>query len=162
MIEVAPNLFVGSQDDEAQVRGLDGWYIISAAKEPYHRAALGYTGRAAPMNQPGYLMVRQSDRLILNLVDVDDPAYIHDLIIDTALIDIYTHLDLGKKVLVHCNQGQSRAPTIALLYLRKFTHDFDGLDYAAAVEKFKTIYPPYAPARGMAEYGRQHWSDAGA
>ena len=48
MIEVYPNLFIGSEDDEAAIRGQSGWFIIHACKEPYHRQALGYAGRVPP------------------------------------------------------------------------------------------------------------------
>lgn len=157
MIEIVPNLFVGSQDDVPMGLGNEGWYVISAARDPWHRHALGYTGRGAPKDHPEYLWAaRPPNRLILNLVDANDPAYIPDEIINTALGAIKVRL-ASTKVLIHCNKGQSRAPTIAMLYLRKHSHELDGLDYAAGVEKFRTLYPPYAPARGMAEYARQHW-----
>jgi hypothetical protein len=40
VIEVFGNLFVGSQDDEASIRGQDGWLVIHACKDPYHRQTL--------------------------------------------------------------------------------------------------------------------------
>lgn len=49
MIEVHPNLFVGSQDDEAAIRGHPSWFVVHACKEPYHRQALGYTSQGAPI-----------------------------------------------------------------------------------------------------------------
>src|ERR1700688_3863146 len=110
MIEVHHNLFVGSQDDEVFIRGQGGWFVIHACKEPYHRQALGYTGRAASKDHPEYLMARRDARLILNLVDVDNVSFISPLIIDAALEAIATNI-ANEKVLVHCNQGQSRSPT---------------------------------------------------
>lgn len=161
MIEVAHRLFVGSQQDEAKVRGAPGWYIVSAAKEPHHRQALGYVTRGAPRDHPEYLWARRDNHLILNLVDVADPAYISPEIIDIALsaIDAALTKDEDQRVLVHCNQGGSRGPTIAMLYLRKFSHEFDGMDFDQAVAEFTKLYPPYAPASGMAEYARQHWDE---
>lgn len=76
MIEVKSNLFVGSQDDEAAIRGQGGWFVVHACKEPYHRQALGYSGRGAPKDHPEYLIARREGRLILNLVDVDNVSYI--------------------------------------------------------------------------------------
>ena len=47
MIEIMHNLFIGSQSDyENIVKYESGWYVIHACKEPYHRQALGYSGRA--------------------------------------------------------------------------------------------------------------------
>lgn len=156
MIEVCPNLYVGSEIDEQRVRGQAGWFFIHACKEPYHRQVLGYTGRAAAKTHPEYLIARRNGRLILNLVDVDDPGYIAPEIIDAALEAIRDNIQ-SSKILLHCNQGQSRSPGIALLYLLKHTDLVGQQDMTAAVVAFRAIYPPYAPARGMAEYIRLNW-----
>jgi predicted protein tyrosine phosphatase len=156
MIEVCPNLHVGSEQDEQRIRGQAGWFFIHACKEPYHRQALGYTGRAAAKTHPEYLIARRNGRLIVNLVDVDDPSYISLEIIDAALDAIRDNIQQSR-ILLHCNQGQSRSPGIALLYLLKHTDLLAQMDKAAAIAAFRAIYPPYAPARGMAEYIRLNW-----
>ena len=156
MIEVFGNLFVGSQEDEAATRRQSGWYVIHACKDPYHRQALGYVGRGAPKNHPEYLIAAREGRLILNLVDAENVAYIPAEIIDAALLAVHQNIN-SSKVLVHCNQGFSRSPTIALLYLAKFTDLFRSMDHSAAVQEFRRIYPAYAPAGGMAEYARLNW-----
>lgn len=157
MIQVAPHLFVGSGADEAAVRRRPGWFVVSAAKEPWHREALGYSGRSAPKDHHEYLAAPRTGALILNLIDADDPAYIPEVLINLAVETINEMLSKGADVLVHCNQGLSRSPTIALLYLRQYDPRFAFLSYEAAVDLFKTIYPPYAPAKGMALYAEQHW-----
>jgi len=61
MIEVHPRLWVGDDNDAEDIRntkeglrssgnffGWKPWAMVSAAKEPYHRAMVGYTGRGAP------------------------------------------------------------------------------------------------------------------
>lgn len=156
MIEVYPNLHVGAEHDEQRIRGQAGWFFIHACKEPYHRQAQGYTGRAAAKTHPEYLIARRNDRLILNLVDVDDRSYISPEIVDAALDAVRDNIQ-HSKILLHCNQGQSRSPGIALLYLLKHTDILGQKDMAAAIAAFRAIYPPYAPARGMAEYIRLNW-----
>lgn len=157
MLEVEPGIFVGDEADERRVRDEPGWFFIHACKEPYHRQALGYSGRAASKDHPEYLIARRDDRLILNLVDVADVNYVAAEIVDAALEAIREHLD-HSKVLVHCNQGQSRSPSIALLYLSRYTDRFAGMDVDDAIAAFREIYPPYAPARGMADYVRLNWA----
>lgn len=157
LIEVTKGLFVGSQEDEAAVHGRPGWFVIHACKEPYHRQALGYSGRGAPKGHPEYLIAERPGRLILNLVDADNVAFIPKEIIDAALEAIRANLETSS-VLVHCNQGFSRAPTIALLYMARYTDYFRGMTAELAVQKFRKNYPAYAPAGGMADYVRLNWS----
>jgi hypothetical protein len=162
MIEVYPRLFVGDATSAAVVSDKSDWFVISAAKEPFHRQALGYRTPGAPKDSEEYLIARRPGRLILNLVDVDNVAYIREEIINTALREIDHQLADGKKVLIHCNQGRSRAPTIALLYLHQNEADYMASDHVHAAALFAAQYPAYAPAKGMAEYARQHWNDAHA
>jgi hypothetical protein len=156
MLEIDPGFFVGDDADERRVRGEPGWFFVHACKEPYHRQALGYTGRAASKDHPEYLIAHRDGRLILNLVDVADVNYVAREIVDIALESIYEHLG-RTKVLVHCNQGHSRSPSIALLYLSRYTDRFAGMDVNEAVAAFRVLYPLYAPARGMADYVRLNW-----
>lgn len=164
MIEVAPQLFVGNATDLIHVddgaKGIkDGWYVITAAKEPWHRDLLGYTSRGAPKDHAEYLLAKREHRLFLNLVDVDDPAFIREEIINTALEAIDDAMDRGDKVLIHCNQGQSRAPMLALLWLRGEDEAYAGLTYDLAAEQFREVYPSFAPAKGMEGYARTHWGE---
>jgi hypothetical protein len=156
MIEVFPNLYVGSEHDEHLTRGVPGWFVIHACKEPYHRQAVGYSGRAASKDHPEYLIARRPGRLILNLVDVDNVDYISAELVDAALVAIHERIG-SDKILVHCNQGASRSPSIAFLYMVKHTDAFRDLTVEAALAAFREIYPYYSPARGMAEYVRLNW-----
>lgn len=158
MIEIVPDFYIGSQDDyEGCVRHQDNWVTVHACKEPYHRQALGYSGRGAPNTHPEYLFAKRENRLILNLVDVDDPRYIHQAIIDEALRYIHTSLEQGFKVLVHCNQGGSRAPGIGLLYLGcigKIAHE----NFLEAEEVFRVLYPMYNPKNGIRGFLFTNWN----
>ena len=158
MIEIHPNLYIGNEDDyERTVSRESGWCVVHDCKEPYHRRALGYAGRAAPKNHPEYLVARRGDRLILNLVDAPDPAYIPQEIVDTALEFIDTSLRGGNRVLVHCNEGCSRSPGIGLLYLAKYTNQLPVDDFVQTEEVFRSIYPLYSPKSGMRGYMAMNW-----
>ena len=158
MREVIQNLFVGNEVDyETKVRNDDSWAVVQACKEPYHRQALGYKRLGAPKDHPEYLIARRDNRLILNIVDADNPAYIPKEIIDAALLFISEQLSLGKKVLVHCNQGASRSAGIALLYLAKNGH-IQNDSLASAEKNFKQIYPACSMAGGIRGFLQQNWS----
>ena len=157
MIEITPNVFIGNEADyEFDVQFRKGWATIHACKEPYHRAALGYTGRACSKDNPEYLLARRDNRLMLNLVDVDNPEWISPIIIDAALAFIDEQLSLGQQVLVHCNQGKSRAAGIGLLYLAG-KNRFNGMTFEQAEEAFSKIYPDYSPALGVRGFCAANW-----
>ncbi len=159
MIEVYPLLHVGNEHVyETIVRHRPDWRVVHACKEPYHRRALGYSGRAAPKTHPEYLIAKREHRLVLNLVDAPDPAYIPHAIIDAALAFIHQSLADGTNVLVHCNEGFSRAPSIALLYLLGHTSCLANQTVDGAIQAFRALYPPYAPAAGVAGFVRRNFA----
>jgi predicted protein tyrosine phosphatase len=120
---------------------------------------LGYASRAAPQDHPEYLIARRGNRLILNLVDAPDPAYIPKEIIDTALEFISTSLETGNCVLVHCNEGYSRSAGIGLLYLAKNTDRLPKEDFHTAEAAFRLIYSPYNPKSGMRGFMIEYWRE---
>lgn len=159
MIEVYPRLFVGNECDGQAASGQDGWFVVHACKEPYHREALGYVTKAAPKEHPDYWFARRDGCIILNLIDAPNPEFIPGAVIAAAIEAIAANLPLGN-VLVHCNQGISRSPTIALLYLALHTDLFDDCTFDQAVALFAQKYPAFKPNGGMAGYARKIWSGA--
>lgn len=158
MIEIYPNLFIGIADDyEFKVKEQKGWSVVHACKEPYHRRELGYTSRAAPKDHPEYLIAKRENRLILNLVDAPNPAYIPKEIIDVALEFIHKELNEGYRVLVHCNLGESRSPSIGLLYLATYLQKLPK-EFSLAEDKFRQIYPSYNPGAGMRGFLTNNWT----
>lgn len=155
MKRIHENLHIGTQEDyENNVKSQDGWFVIHACKEPYHRQELSYTGRSAPKDSPEYLIAKRNNRLILNLVDAPNSSYIPKEIIDTAIDTIVNNVD-EKDVLVHCNQGMSRSAIIGLLYL----HHINAIsnDFETAEEEFRTLYPMYNPGKGMRQFAIDNW-----
>jgi protein-tyrosine phosphatase len=97
--------------------------------------------------------------LCLNFVDAQDPAYIPKEIVDRAIAFIHEKLSTGKEVLVHCNQGESRGPAIAFLYLLRHTAVLLKTSLDAALEVFQRIYPAFHPGPGIAGYIAARWND---
>jgi len=160
MIEIHPNLYVGNQDAfDYQVKGQDGWAVVHACKEPYHRQLLGYSKRGAPKDHPDYFFAERGNRLYLNLVDAPDPAFIRQEIIDKALAFIHEKLAEGLKVLVHCNQGESRSPGIGFLYLLCHTDALPRTSLDDALARFRQIYPTFHPGRGISGFIAMHWAE---
>ena len=174
MIEVHPRLWVGDDDDAAWVmpgvRSEAGvhqngapwmppsgiWAVVSAAKEPYHRALVGYTGRGADKESPEYYSARRGRHLALNWVDVDDSKWFRVVELREALMHIEAAQRMEIDCLVHCNQGVSRSPSLALAWLYTYGPDeWGALSHSRAEEKFKAIYPPYDPTSGVRDFIRE-------
>lgn len=157
MVELINNLFIGSQEDyEYNVKRQSDWFVVHACKEPYHRILLGYKSRSAPKNHPEYLIGKRENRLFLNIIDVDNPDYIPKVIIDAAMEFIESSLSSGNKCLVHCNQGESRSPSIGLLYLA--SKGILANDFLTAEHEFRKIYPAYKPKNGIRRFLMNNWN----
>jgi len=153
MIEIYKNVFVGNQFDyEDNIKSQDGWNVVQACKEPYHRKALRYKKKSCRRNHPERLMAIRNNRLILNLIDGEDINCVDSTIIDASIEYILN----GKKVLIHCNKGHSRSAIIGMLFLAT-KGEFKGLSFEQAEKKYKLIYPPYEPHNGMRDYAKVNW-----
>jgi len=155
MIEVKDNLFVGTEMD-CNVAGNDGYAIVHACKHPCHQRGVGYSGNLQPTH-PNYLILENGDDLYLNIVDMDRPLLprFADPMMEKAMEFIETKINT-KKVLIHCNLGQSRAPSISLLYLAK-KNMITNNSFEEAVEEFKKLYSEYNPSGGISHYLQNNW-----
>lgn len=156
MAEVYPRLWVGDDEDYEKIKDKEGWSAVRCCKygSGGHQQTLGYHTLAAPEGKNKY-WVRRGNRLALNILDLDDPNFIPDDMIATALTYIGERLAAGDKVAVCCNHGHSRGPTIALLYLRSIGEMPYSFVWAEKI--YRVLYPKYDPAQGIRQYTRMRW-----
>lgn len=155
-----PNLFVGSDEDYKNVSvehpeiTID--LVVHACKEPYHRQFVGYTGRACDKEHPEYLRANRGNEVALNLVDAKESKYFDFALIEKIVDQMCTMLGFGKTILLHCNQGQSRGPGLAMLVLASYNRL--PADFEAAVLMFKQLYPEFEPGEGMIKFIEENWA----
>jgi hypothetical protein len=153
MVKITKNLCVGN-DLDCQRSGM-GMAIIHACKT-CHQIGVGYKG-SLPSGNPNYLIFEKGLHLYLNMVDMDQellPKYTNPIM--RAAVDfIKRHID-NKIVLVHCNQGHSRSPSIGLLYLARKSI-INQSSYKDAAFDFTRIYPDYQPGKGIESYLLRNW-----
>jgi hypothetical protein len=156
--EVLPRLWVGGDADYDKVKDRENWAFVRCCKygSGGHQQTLGYHTPAAPKG-PNYLWVNKGQRLALNMIDLDDPNFHDPEMIDKALEFIKSKLADGKIVLVSCNKGHSRAPTIALMYMRAIGEM--PYNFVQSERFFRVLYPDYEPAQGVRQFARSHWAD---
>lgn len=150
MKSIAPGVFVGTITD---IPGWKGRYI-AAAKEPCHRQALQYTGRGAPKDHPEYLVALRGMGMILNLVDGESPDWIDKGMIQQSLDFICP----AENTLIACNQGRSRSPSIALMWMLQ-TRQIVAETFYEAEDLFKLLYSDYAPANGIRLFSKKFFEE---
>ncbi len=93
----------------------------------------------------------------MNIVDTPDPRFFSGWMIDQATKFISEQrVPSSNKVLVHCNEGCSRGPSIALYYLRNYTAGTPD-NFEDAVKWFTEKYPKYNPASGIRGFVEANW-----
>ena len=155
MIEIIDNLFIGN-DHDCFARG-NSYSVIHACKT-CHQRGVGYRGSLSP-SHPNYLIFEQENHLYLNMVDMERellPRFTHP-IMKSAMC--FIEINITKtKILVHCNQGYSRSPSIGLVYLAR-EKKIASTSYPDARNGFLTIYPNYIPGRGICLYLMNNWQE---
>ena len=177
LIEIYPNVFVGDENDYLNLgkehipgRNIDqptgDWAVLHCNKEPHHRQFVGYTGRGAPKDHPEYLVARRENRMALNMVDAKSPQFFSKEMIISGLNFLDECYKAGKKLLIHCNLGESRGPSIGMLFVLKRAVPLDEKEQQIPIEtfedaevSFKQVYPSYNPGEGIKGHLQQFWSE---
>ncbi|MDD1663739.1 MAG: dual specificity protein phosphatase family protein [Methanomicrobiales archaeon] len=147
MEEIFRNLFIGDLDDNDLVRGRADWAVIHAEKEMYRRYV-----DAHRLVFKDTILTPGGNELYLAFEDALKMDQVNTGCIPPALDFAHRHLTEGRKVLIHCIAGVSRSPTIALLYLLKFTEVLPKTNIFDAIFSFSEIYPLYNPNDGLFAY----------
>jgi predicted protein tyrosine phosphatase len=147
MEEIIRNLFIGSSGDTERVRGRPGWAVVHAERA-LHRE---YTEKH---RLSGHDTVATPDgtELFLSFEDTRRMDRVNTRCILPALGFIHRHLSAGRKVLIHCVAGMSRAPAIVLLYLLRFTDVLPLTNIFDAIFSFSELYPLYDPNDGLLQF----------
>ncbi len=151
-------LYVGSKE-EYRTAVLGGFKIVCALNRASgyvtHQSIVGWTGRGCNPDSPYYLFKRDPDAIYLNMIDGDDPKYVNDEMINPALDFIHQHLQNGHKVFVYCSLGESRSPSLALMYMLE--HGLIERNRNTFILFRTKFYPNYAPKNGNLLYIKQRW-----
>lgn len=134
---------------------------IHACKSPCHQQAVNYTGSLHP-DHLHYLYFTVQDRslgkneLYLNLIDPHIPLFKQESF-DIFLRYTQAAYDDGQDIIIHCNKGRSRAPTLALLFAAKRLELITNESFDAARSEFKDIYVDYVPGKGIETWMQKNW-----
>jgi predicted protein tyrosine phosphatase len=152
--EVTDRLFFG--DESSCTHECAGSVaVVHACKEPCHRRAVGYSERSLPSSHSNYLVLERGHHLYLNLIDPPAPLFMMPSFV--AFMRFVDAQISARPVLIHCNEGRSRAPSLALLYASKRLSLFPADSYAVAAAGFRQRFP-YEPGLGIQKWLTNNWS----
>ncbi len=154
MIQIYKNLYVG--EDFECFDDKEKWVTVHACKSPCHQRIIGYRG-SLPSNHPHYLVYENDRNLYLNIIDPPIPLFKLELF-TTFLKFGAKHYKEEKLIFIHCNRGESRAPSLALLFLAKHLKAIDNNSYQTAMSEFAAIYPQYNPGNGIRKFLTENWT----
>lgn len=161
MIEIISGVFVGGEQDYYDIQRREGWATLHCCKNPFHCAFVGYRGNL-PSSHPNYALMRKENEMALNLVDMDrfSPNYLdfNREMFATAFSFLDEYREQGYKLLIHCNQGESRGPTLGMLYAARLGA-FDYADFDVTVSGFKKLYSLYNPKANIYLTTKSLWND---
>jgi protein-tyrosine phosphatase len=156
MEKVLNGMWVGGDTDYNKLKNRPEFSFLRCCKDGPggHKETVGYNTRSAPKG-PEYLAAVRGHRMALNYIDNDDPNYIPEEMIKKGLRFIDAQLASGRKILVACNAGHSRGPTMAMLYMRSIGEL--PYNFVQAQRIFHGLYSHYDPDIGVHTFARQHW-----
>ncbi len=155
----ATNLYIGSLIDLNKTNEKE-WAVIHATQTIHYRIfGWNRTTNKPDRDHPNYIYYEKDNKLSLNWVD--GAAHLYKWSGTETFIKTLDFIDkwISKKnVLIHCDQGQSRSPTLGLLYLAKRAKTISNDSFATANEEFTQGYPYYLPG-GIGEYVKKNWNE---
>jgi hypothetical protein len=151
MQQLLPNLFVGNLED---------YQATKKAAKPGEWAYVHATQSVRPAGErehSDYLILQDKNDLYLSWLDTESFTFEpYGPTLFTRVLDFIEERIKTQKVLVHCDVGESRSPTIALLYLAKRARVITDASFDAARAEFAGRYPNYYPS-GIRIYVRDNW-----
>ncbi len=152
------NLYVGNINDNSNIDSNE-WAIVHAT-QTIHYNIFGWsrTSNKPNKNHPNYIIYEKDNRLSLNWVD--GASYLYKWSGNETFIKTLDFIDKWlpkRKVLVHCDQGFSRSPSLCLLFLAKRTKSISNESYQAAKNDFIEILPEFSPG-GIGDYINENWN----
>jgi protein-tyrosine phosphatase len=156
MKEIHNNLYIGDDGACASCTRNSNFCIVHACKS-CHKKALNYAS-SLPNTHPNYLTYENGEHLFLNIVDMYDellPQFMRPIVKET-LSFIESRIQ-HKKILIHCNFGSSRSPSLGFIYLAN-KGIIPNNSYESALQEFLKLYPRYMPGAGITLYMQHDWN----
>lgn len=147
MIEVCDGIWVGSLQDFKEVDEVK-FAFVHATKSIFDKSF-------------GEVFYENENHLYLNWVDAKEEKYFDyrglGVGVVISALDFIDKWVKERKILIHCDEGVSRSPSIAMAYMAKRLKIIDDKDHVFAEREFQDMYPEYAPNKGIQDFLFKNW-----
>lgn len=140
------NLYVGGDSDCRKFKGA----IVHACQSCFVNGVHGNIGDKK--------VFESNNDLYLNLLDISSLSFDYAFPMIKRSIEFIDEHIKDMEVLVHCNFGMSRSPSIALLYMARKGY-IKNTSFKDALNDFRKIYNYYSPGMGMYNYFDRYWKE---
>lgn len=151
--------YCGQEEFENSSFNIATQSFLFCAKYPYHKSFVRYE-KNCPKDHPEYLVAYRpkSHAMALNMIDANKPEFFSDKMIVAGLDFIDHELADGRNVTVVCNHGESRSPTMCLMYMMAHG-DFDkSLSHSEVFSEYMKVAPDWKPNNGILQYCIEFWN----
>jgi hypothetical protein len=151
--KVYDRLYVGTYSD-CNINK-DNWVTIHACKHDCHKNAVGYKTNI-DKSHPNYLFLETDYNLYLNMIDPVKPLFYPETF--NVFLDFAEEKYLeGYNLLIHCNLGMSRSPSLAMLLLSKRLNVISSESYDSAKGNYISMDKGYFPSSGIDLFLYKNW-----
>lgn len=155
MKNIYNNIWIGNEED--CLNKPERIVTVHACKYPCYNSIMGHA-TPVPKHHPNYLSKEIGFDLYLNMIDPRKPIF-ERKIFEEPLYFLQRFEMVNIPILIHCNKGESRAPSLALLYLANTTDLLNKNHFEGAQKDFMKIYPNYKPGGGISAYLAGNWDE---
>lgn len=149
-------LYIAGEDCCQHPTVEDGLRVVHACKHPcYVEALQRLVGGPVEKDDPRYLSLANPEGTELWLNMIDPPTPLFKLEMFYAFLDFVEVRGVGN-LLIHCNKGLSRAPSLALL---AWARQADRRSYRNAKKWFVSNLMSYTPGLGIDKFLEDHWGE---
>ena len=153
MREIRDHLYIGS--NRACHEGTPQRAVVHACKRPCFQGAIGREG-TLPHDHPDHHAIAESYDLYLNLRDRMQPRFSMEVF--GAFFQFTAKQWAAERaLLLHCNAGRSRSPSLGLLFLAGITKDIPSGTFVQAANAYAALDPEARPGPGLRRYLRDQW-----
>ncbi len=144
------NLYIGNKEDEKKTNRRE--FVIIHACKSYFDIIKSETF------EKNSKIKLSNNELYINWEDLPDSDYFDILTFNQVLFWMKYYYSGDQKILVHCDWGQSRSPTLVLVFMSKVLKVLPD-NFFDALEEFKILYPEYVTPSGISKFVKANWKN---